>query len=221
MGALREITTARTAIATPCPLDRLPSAPFALSMENEAVSAVSAVLAAELGLDVATYLMLRQLEQREILPEDYDLLGRLDDTLKPRTLNLDDLAQFKTRTYAAPSRPSMEALDASCSDFGIDYWRLPLPASVPSEDKLHSEVHCHGAGFWRLPIPSIEDDCAPTHVSHEDCDVCGVCLVAFSGGDELRVLPCDHHFHRECIDHWLLNCSTACPVDKRDLAGTD
>lgn len=216
--ALREVTAARTAVATPCALDRLPSEPFALSMENEAVSAV---LAAELGLDVATYLMLRQLEQREILPEDYDLLGRLDDTLKPRTLNLDDLAQFETRIYAAQSSPSMEALEASWSDFGIDYWRLPFPASVPSEEKRHHEVHCYGASFWRLPISSIEDDCSSTYASHEDCDVCGVCLVAFNGGDELRVLPCGHHFHRECIDHWLLNCSTACPVDKRDLAGTD
>merc|ERR1711907_686057 len=76
-------------------LNRLPSEGFARTTEDEAV------LAEQLGLDLATYRMLRQLEQRDILPEDYDLLGRLDESLKPKTLDPDDLARFETRTYTA------------------------------------------------------------------------------------------------------------------------
>lgn len=66
-----------------------------LDTENEADIAHS------LGLDLATYRMLRQLEQREIVPEDYDLLGRLDESVKPTTLSMEDLQGFPTKKHCA------------------------------------------------------------------------------------------------------------------------
>lgn len=36
---------------------------------------------------------------------------------------------------------------------------------------------------------------------------CSICLVAYTLGDELRDLPCQHCFHRACIDEWLLRKS--------------
>lgn len=33
---------------------------------------------------------------------------------------------------------------------------------------------------------------------------CPVCLCSYEPGEELRVLPCKHEFHRSCIDAWLL-----------------
>lgn len=220
---LREVAASCAAVATPSSfhLERLPSVPLAMDDEF--------LLAAELGLDVDTYRMLRQLEQRDILPEDYDLLGRLDDTLKPRTLKPEDLARFETRTYVAPSTASSQVLDTSLADFGISYWRLPLPALTHIEEDIDTDIDLYGVGFWKLPMASLEDDSASTCASGQDAssdadheyNVCGVCLVDFVGGEDLRILTCGHHFHRECIDHWLLNCSTACPVDKRDLADAD
>lgn len=32
---------------------------------------------------------------------------------------------------------------------------------------------------------------------------CAVCLNAIKGGQTVRVLPCPHFFHQECIDQWL------------------
>lgn len=40
---------------------------------------------------------------------------------------------------------------------------------------------------------------------------CPVCIDAFSEGQEVRVLGCNHSFHRECIDAWLMN-SLKCPI---------
>ena len=41
---------------------------------------------------------------------------------------------------------------------------------------------------------------------------CPVCMDDFENGQEVRVLPCSHRFHPECIDPWLLNISGSCPL---------
>jgi hypothetical protein len=174
-----------------------------------------AVVAAQLGLDVATYRMLRQLEEREILPEDYDLLGRLDEVVKPATLSLEELNRFPTKVHSE-SRESLA--NSTCSlqpAFGLEFWRLPMPV-LPEDVK--TECNRWGSDFWKIPLPVSDDDGSTTASSNEDSSfVCGVCLLDCEEGDELRCLPCGHSFHRECIDHWLLNSSCACPIDKRDV----
>jgi hypothetical protein len=41
---------------------------------------------------------------------------------------------------------------------------------------------------------------------------CSICTEDFEKGQDLRVLPCDHKFHPECVDPWLLNVSGTCPL---------
>ena len=41
---------------------------------------------------------------------------------------------------------------------------------------------------------------------------CSVCTDDFVKGQDIRVLPCKHKFHPECIDPWLLNVSGTCPL---------
>lgn len=41
---------------------------------------------------------------------------------------------------------------------------------------------------------------------------CPVCLEDFESGQDLRVLPCHHSFHPDCIDPWLLNVAGSCPL---------
>ncbi|CAM9778267.1 unnamed protein product [Ectocarpus sp. 8 AP-2014] len=45
----------------------------------------------------------------------------------------------------------------------------------------------------------------------EDKVSCRVCLSDYEAGDTLRILPCLHKFHRECIDEWL-GRSVLCPL---------
>lgn len=41
---------------------------------------------------------------------------------------------------------------------------------------------------------------------------CAVCLENFRGGERCRLLPCcNHTFHAECVDLWLLRTPT-CPI---------
>jgi hypothetical protein len=46
---------------------------------------------------------------------------------------------------------------------------------------------------------------------------CSICTEDFERGQDQRVLPCDHRFHPECIDPWLLNVSGTCPLCRIDL----
>ncbi|KAJ5966228.1 hypothetical protein N7481_012942 [Penicillium waksmanii] len=46
---------------------------------------------------------------------------------------------------------------------------------------------------------------------------CPICTDDFIKGQDLRVLPCSHQFHPECIDPWLINVSGTCPLCRIDL----
>lgn len=45
-------------------------------------------------------------------------------------------------------------------------------------------------------------------------DTCPICIMDFEEGDDLRVLPCEgkHRFHQSCVDPWLLQLSSSCPI---------
>ncbi|ORY35619.1 hypothetical protein BCR39DRAFT_511164 [Naematelia encephala] len=50
-------------------------------------------------------------------------------------------------------------------------------------------------------------------------DQCPICLLDFEEGDDLRVLPCEreHVYHQACIDPWLLQVSSSCPLCRKDF----
>ncbi|KAJ6659139.1 hypothetical protein lerEdw1_019442 [Lerista edwardsae] len=51
-----------------------------------------------------------------------------------------------------------------------------------------------------------------------DIDSCAICLDRFHKNQCLRVLPCLHEFHRDCVDPWLLLQQT-CPLCKDNVLG--
>uniref|UniRef100_UPI0037E86F71 RING finger protein 215 n=1 Tax=Semicossyphus pulcher TaxID=241346 RepID=UPI0037E86F71 len=63
---------------------------------------------------------------------------------------------------------------------------------------------------YRRPKPW----CDPTQQA--ETDNCAVCLEPFNNNQCLRVLPCLHEYHRECVDPWLLLQHT-CPLCKRSI----
>ncbi|KAM9544858.1 RING finger protein 215 isoform 5-T5 [Salvelinus alpinus] len=63
--------------------------------------------------------------------------------------------------------------------------------------------------MYRQPKPW----CDPAQL---ETDNCAVCLEQFNNNQCLRVLPCLHEFHRDCVDPWLLLQHT-CPLCKRSI----
>ncbi|KAG8177129.1 hypothetical protein JTE90_012012 [Oedothorax gibbosus] len=51
---------------------------------------------------------------------------------------------------------------------------------------------------------------APSSGDNKEVKMCSICRQNYSTGDELRVLPCMHAFHVNCIDPWL-RISATCP----------
>jgi hypothetical protein len=41
---------------------------------------------------------------------------------------------------------------------------------------------------------------------------CAICKEDFTVGEDVRVLPCNHQFHPNCVDPWLLKISATCPL---------
>jgi len=44
-------------------------------------------------------------------------------------------------------------------------------------------------------------------------EVCCICLSEYATRDTLKVLPCGHKFHKNCIETWLTTASVNCPAD--------
>ncbi|KAJ7993741.1 hypothetical protein DPEC_G00257830 [Dallia pectoralis] len=65
---------------------------------------------------------------------------------------------------------------------------------------------------YRQPKPR----CDPTQSLAAETDNCAVCLEQFNNNQCLRVLPCLHEFHRDCVDPWLTLQHT-CPLCKRSI----
>jgi len=52
-------------------------------------------------------------------------------------------------------------------------------------------------------------------------ETCYICLADFDKDDTIRIIKCEHIFHKDCIDPWLLKESYKCPVCRSDLLAID
>lgn len=79
-----------------------------------------------------------------------------------------------------------------------------------SERRLKNEAK---KAIRRLQVRKLKNgDEETTSESH----MCAVCIEPFKVGDVVTVLTCDHIFHKDCIEPWLLEKRT-CPMCKCDI----
>ena len=72
----------------------------------------------------------------------------------------------------------------------------------------------------QLPLGASEAKLLPlrAYVKGQDTpEACVICVDDFSDGETVKALPCNHVFHARCIDEWLSNHSSLCPLCKFEL----
>ncbi|GIY83203.1 protein goliath [Caerostris darwini] len=65
----------------------------------------------------------------------------------------------------------------------------------------------------KIPIKTVSSDDSE-HENDNEC--CAICIEHFQSGELIRTLPCNHCFHKICIDPWLLE-QRSCPMCKLDI----
>lgn len=78
--------------------------------------------------------------------------------------------------------------------------------------KLKKTYSCRWPKRFPPPTPSLS---IPQEASttREEATICSICVSAFRDGNIIRMLPCNHIYHRGCIDEWLMNyLPGTCPL---------
>ena len=88
------------------------------------------------------------------------------------------------------------------------FWRRLFSPSSEQEDleKGYAKVSSDAAAATNAHDSVL----LPLLISSEDAS-CTICLSEYEVGEEIRRLPCMHHFHRKCVDEWLL-INKNCPL---------
>lgn len=67
----------------------------------------------------------------------------------------------------------------------------------------------------RFPKSALKKIPTKKYQKTDKYDTCPICLNEYEEGEKMRILPCEHAYHVECIDKWLLRNNRFCPVCKR------
>ena len=109
-----------------------------------------------------------------------------------RCLTLEEVETLPTREYSgsdeeeeSPPNSSLELRDKS---------------GMPYDDEGE------GGGLCTSLLP-----CKSETFGHNSCSIC---LDEYEVGEHIRVLPCQHTFHSDCIFPWLTERSPTCPLCK-------
>ncbi|XP_021736031.1 probable E3 ubiquitin-protein ligase RHG1A isoform X1 [Chenopodium quinoa] len=60
-----------------------------------------------------------------------------------------------------------------------------------------------------------------TKIQSEEVAQCYICLLEYEEGDDMRILPCHHEFHKKCVDKWLKEIHRVCPLCRGDICKSD
>lgn len=83
---------------------------------------------------------------------------------------------------------------------GLSLRTFSAPKKFPSREELESK--------FPLRCASI----SPSESKY--LDSCNICLESINNKKLHRELTCNHVFHPECVDEWLLKCNSTCPTCK-------
>ncbi|PVI01377.1 hypothetical protein DM02DRAFT_347963 [Periconia macrospinosa] len=136
----------------------------------------------------------------------------LGSTAEARAVEGDTSAGTRTSTdhdaasTAAPAAAAAAATTARDTD-----------GTASTESTNTPEHHAREEGIAPAESMAVGAATSQNDDSPDEALGCSICTDDFEKGQDLRVLPCNHKFHPECVDPWLLNVSGTCPLCRVDL----
>ena len=116
-------------------------------------------------------------------------------------------------------KPAEQGRDVELAHTGAPHTETAADAEEPREQAATSQSDAaEGAGPDVVITEAATGSEKPRDGAEENTYntdnglACSVCTDDFAKGQDVRVLPCKHKFHPECIDPWLLNVSGTCPL---------
>mmetsp|Transcript_17690 Transcript_17690/g.26350 ORF Transcript_17690/g.26350 Transcript_17690/m.26350 type:complete len:459 (-) Transcript_17690:40-1416(-) len=107
-----------------------------------------------------------------------------------------------TDTAKAIGAEKDEPLEQASDNSTVEEAPTPASNSCSLVKMMNGESGCGGCG-------------GEQHAAGAEYNtVCSICLEDFEYGEQLRVLPCRHQFHTECILPWLTERQGLCPLCK-------
>jgi len=102
----------------------------------------------------------------------------------------------------------------------LAYWhnKLLMEASGEVEIMEHSRS-APADTIHKLPTQPYDDSVFGDEEGKRYPADCAICLCAWEPGDLIKVTPCHHAFHEECLANWLRTART-CALCRRDLAAS-
>lgn len=129
-------------------------------------------------------------------------------------------------------KKSVDGTDVEMNAIGQGTKTTPSDPATPDQSPTTATGEITGAGAVAVADKGVEapksddgSESLPTVTPANNPDGtdaeghlgCSICTEDFHKGEELRVLPCNHKFHPDCVDPWLLNVSGTCPLCRIDL----
>lgn len=93
----------------------------------------------------------------------------------------------------------------------------PMHEADPQPEADHPDHPDHPDHVADATTAATTDAATTSTAADAGNNNCPICTDDFVKGQDVRLLPCGHQFHPDCIDPWLINVSGTCPLCRIDL----
>ncbi|KAI3906141.1 hypothetical protein MKW92_004139 [Papaver armeniacum] len=88
----------------------------------------------------------------------------------------------------------------------------------PQTESRHSVIASANLIRRTLPAVKFEDLMLTSKTNVHDQNSCAICVCEYEGQDEIKLLMnCRHIFHGSCLDRWISNNQSTCPLCRTSL----